>query len=248
MGNTTIVKKTLEDITNKNLRNNPKEDVYQSFNNFIFSDDTKLLGKMLHRFQHFLNVKELPGDIVEIGVFKGSGVASFSKFIDIYCPNSNKKVIGFDIFDTNEAESILNKDSDLDKECMNIVYNRVDSNELSLESVTDRIENTKISSDKYELVKGDVEVSILKYLEENPGFRISMLYIDVDLDRPTYFALKHLWDRILPGGVVLFDEFEYHKFTESNGVERFLKERNMDFHLKSTDWIAPTDFMYKKGF
>lgn len=242
------MKNTIVDITNKNTKNNPKDEIYKSFNEFIFSEDTKLLGKMLHRFEHFLNVKDLPGDIVEIGVFKGSGVASFSKFIEIYCPNSNKKVLGFDIFGTTEANEILNKDSKLDKESMNIVFNRVNSDELSLDSVKDRLSNTKISEDKYDLIKGDVETTLPKFLEENPGFRISMLYIDVDLDRPTYFALKFLWDRILPGGVVLFDEFEYHKFTESNGVEKFLKEKNIDFNLKSTNWIAPTAYLYKKSF
>lgn len=241
-------KHTIVDITNNNNKNNPTDDIYKSFNDLMFSTDTKLLGKLLHRFEHFMNVKDLPGDIVELGVFKGSGMATFTKFIDIYAPNSNKKVIGFDIFDTFEADKVLDKDSDLDKETMEIVYNRVDTNELSLESVKSRLEGTGISDDKYQLVKGDVETSILKFLDENPGFRISMLYIDVDLDRPTYYGLKHLWDRILPGGVILFDEYEYHKFTESNGVEKFFKETGIDFNLKSTDWIAPTAFMYKKGF
>jgi len=242
------MKNTIIDITNKNFKNNPKEEIYKSFNDFIFSEDTKLLGKMLHRFEHFLNIKDIPGDIVEVGVFKGSGIATFSKFIEIYCPNSNKKTIGFDIFGTVEADEILNKDSKLDKDSMNIVFNRVNSDELSLDSVLNRLSNTNISTDKYELIKGDVEITIPKFLEENPGFRISMLYIDVDLDRPTYYALKYLWDRILPGGVILFDEFEYHKFTESNGVEKFLKEKNIDFGLKSTNWIAPTAFLYKKTF
>ena len=38
--------------------------------------------------------KDLPGDIVELGVFKGSGVATFLKFIEIFCTHSNKKIIG----------------------------------------------------------------------------------------------------------------------------------------------------------
>jgi hypothetical protein len=248
MTNNVLVKKTIVDITNNNVKNNPNNDVYKSFNDLMFSTDTKLVGKLLHRFEHFLNVKDIPGDIVELGVFKGSGMATFAKFIDIYTPNSNKKVVGFDIFDTSEADTVLNKDSAADKEAMEIVYNRVDNNELSLASVTKRLVGTGISSDKYQLVKGDVETSIVNFLNENPGFRISMLYIDVDLDRPTYFGLKYLWDRILPGGVILFDEYEYHKFTESNGVEKFFKEKGIDFGLKSTNWIAPTAFMYKKGF
>ncbi len=238
----------IKDITNNNSKNIPGDDIYHKFNEFIFSNDIKLIGKLLHRFQHFLNVKDLPGDIVEIGVFKGSGISTFLKFIEIYCPNSNKKVIGFDIFDVFDGQKILSKDLDHEKKSMNIVYDRVNKDDLSLESVTNNLVSTTISDERYLLVKGDVEETLPKFLENNPGFRISYLYIDVDLDRPTYVALKLLWNRILPGGVILFDEYEYHKFTESNGVEKFLQEMNVDYNIKSTNWIAPTAFMYKKGF
>ena len=242
------MKKNQSILSNGNEKNLPSNDNYQNFNNFIFSDDIKIMGKLLHRFQHFLNVKDIPGDIVEVGVFKGSGMSSFMKFIEIFCPNSNKKVIGFDIFDVVESENILKSDKDIDRESMNVIYDRVDHNDLTLETVTNNLINTKISTDKFILVKGDVEKSIPIFLDENPGFRISYLYIDVDIDRPTYFTLKYLWDRILPGGVIIFDEFEYHRYSESNGVEKFLKEKGIDFNLKSTNWMAPTAFMYKKGW
>lgn len=236
----------LREISNENKLNEIPQTTYDSFNNFIFSEDLKLTGKLLHRFEYFLKVKDLPGDIVEVGVFKGSGISSFMKFIEIYCPNSNKKVIGFDIFDTLDANNILDKDGITDKESMNIVYDRVSSNELTIESVMSRLNQTKINSDKFKLIKGDVEFTLPKFLEENQGFRASLIYIDVDLDRPTYHALKNLWSRLLPGGVILFDEYEYHKFSESNGVEKFLKELNIDYNLKTTNWVAPTAFMIKK--
>jgi hypothetical protein len=236
----------LQDICNDNKKNMPSDDVYSSFNSFIFSNDTKLLGKLLHRYDYFNKVKDLPGDIVELGVFKGSGIATFSKFLDIYCPNSNKKVIGFDIFDPIDADKILDKDGLFDKDKMNIVYSKVPESELSIQSVLKRLDNMEIHK-KYILVKGDIEETLPKFLEENPGFRISMLYIDVDLDRPTYTGLKYLWDRILPGGIILFDEYEYHKFSESCGVDKFLKEKNLPYELKSTNWIAPTAYLIKKN-
>lgn len=237
-----------KDISNNNKLNLPSQNNYDSFNNFIFSDDVKLTGKLLHRFEFFLKTKDLPGDIVEIGVFKGSGMSSFLKFLKIYCPNSNKKVIGFDIFDTEVADSALNKDSKVDKESMEIVYSRVDNSELLLSSVKNKLVTSGADEDKFLLVQGDVQNSIPEFLEKNPGFRVSLLYIDVDLDRPTYYSLTHLWDRILPGGYILFDEYEYHKFSESVGVERFLRENNIDYSLKSTNWIAPTAFLLKKSF
>jgi len=236
----------LNKITNENIINNVNVDNYKKFNDFIFSDDLKLTGKFLHRFKHFLNISHLPGDIVEIGVFKGSGVSTFLKFIEIFCPNSNKKVIGFDIFDTSQGEEILNKDSELDKKYMKTVYDRVNHDELSLSAVTNKIKEIKI--DKFKLINGDVETTLPKFLKENQGFRASLIYIDVDLERPTYHALINLWDRLLPGGVILFDEYEYHAFSESNGVEKFLKEKNLEYNIISTDWIAPTAFLYKKGF
>jgi len=240
--------KKAEILSNSNVKNLPSNDIYDYFNKFIFSNDIKIIGKLLHRFEHFLNIKDIPGDIVEVGVFKGSGMSSFMKFIEIYCGNSNKKVVGFDIFDVIESEKILKNDNKIDRESMNIIYNRVEHDDLTLEAVKNNLINTNISEDKYLLVKGDVEHSIPKFLIENPGFRISLLYIDVDIDRPTYFAMKYLWDRILPGGVIIFDEFEYHKYSESTGLEKFLKEYNIDFTLKSTNWIGPTAFMYKKNW
>ena len=101
---------------------------------------------------------------------------------------------------------------------------------------------------KFMLVEGDVEDTLPKFLLENSGFRISLLYMDVDIERPTYIALKYLWDRILPGGVIVFDEYEYHKFSESCGVEKFLKERNIKYNIQMTNFMAPTAFIIKETF
>jgi hypothetical protein len=240
----------IESICNDNAMNCPSDNVYESFNQFIFSDDLKLLGKLLLRFKFFLKTKNLPGDIVEVGVFKGSGMATFTKFIEIFCPNSNKKVIGFDIFNPEEGDFILTgKDTPIDRKTMTTVYSKVDKNDLALSAVEQKLLNiSDKASDRIKLVEGDVELTIPEFLENNPGFRASLIYIDVDLERPTYHALCNLWDRLLPGGYILFDEYEYHVFSESNGVEKFLKDKNLSYNIKSTNWIAPTAYMLKKDF
>lgn len=235
------------DICNNNEINCPSDDMYAAFNQFIFSTDIKLLGKLLHRFKFFLETRHLPGDIVEIGVFKGSGMATFLKFIEIFCPNSNKKVVGFDIFDAQESTFILEtKDTTIDKNSMAAVYSKVEEDELSLEAVVKRLDSISDNIKNHaKLVKGDVEKTLPKFLEENPGFRASLIYIDVDIERPTYYSLKYLWDRLLPGGYILFDEYEHHVFSESTGVEKFLKEREIEYNVLTTDWIAPTAYLQK---
>jgi hypothetical protein len=233
----------MDKICNNNSKMNTIDSVYESFNNFIFSNDIKVIGKLLHRFDFFNKIKNIPGDIVEIGVFKGSGIASFSKFLEIYCPNSNKKIVGFDIFKNNDQQ-ILNKYDEDEKKYMNVVYSRVDEKELTLQSVTNRLDNMNIHK-KYILIEGDVEETLPEFIKNYPGFRISMLYIDCDLDKPTYYSLKYLWDRVLPGGIIIFDEYEHHSFSESVGVDRFLKENNITYNIISTNFMAPTAYIIK---
>tara|TARA_B110000285_G_scaffold79604_1_gene91889 strand:- start:4461 stop:5189 length:729 start_codon:yes stop_codon:yes gene_type:complete len=232
------------DIYNGNTKNTTDQSVYDSFNDFIFSSDIKVLGKLLHRHDFFNKTRHLPGDIVEVGVFKGSGMATFSKILEIYCPNTIKKVVGFDIFDPDLSIDVLNKDTDIDKDSMNKVYSRIDSVDRTIESVHNRLTNVS-SSNNFLLIGGDVEITLPKFIENNPGQRISLLYIDVDIERPSYIALKYLWDKVVPGGIIVFDEYEYHKFTESCGVDKFLKERNIEYNLITTNWLSPTCYIQK---
>jgi hypothetical protein len=234
----------LSKIYNNNEKNTSSQEDYDSFNKLIFSKDIKILGKLLHRYDFYNKTKHLPGDIVEIGVFKGSGVATFSKFLEIYSPHSIKKIIGFDIFDPSNSSDVLNKDNIIDAENMNIVYSRVNSNDRTLDKVNSQLSNMNIN--KHLLIEGDVEDTLPKFKSENPGFRISLLYIDVDIERPTYYSLKYLWDRVVPGGVIVFDEYEYNKWSESCGVDKFLKENNITYNLKTTNWLCPTAYLIKE--
>jgi len=243
-----MMESNIYNIYNNNKKNTIDQSIYDSFNNFIFSNDKKILGKLLFRYDFYNKVKNLPGDIVEIGVFKGSGVATFSKILHIFSPNSIKQIIGFDIFDPEKAKIILDeKESVNDNTSMNQVYSRVNVEDRTLENVKKTLMNIDCNPN-FELVEGDVEITLPCYIENNPGLRISLLYIDVDIERPTYIALKYLWDKVVPGGIIVLDEYEYHIFTESSGVDKFLKEFKMEYNLISTNWFAPTCYIQKNKF
>ena len=128
---------------------------------------------------------------------------------------------------------------------MKKVYERSSNHhDLSKEVIDYKLSSMNLRN-KSILVQGDVETSTPKFLEENPGFRCSLIYIDVDIERPTYYSLKYLWDRLLPGGVIIFDEYEYHKFSESTGVEKFLADMKISYNIKSTNFMCPTSYMVK---
>ena len=85
----------------------------------------------------------------------------------------------------------------------------------------------------------------MKFLKERPGFRISILYMDLDIEEPTYNVLNNMWDRIVSGGVVVFDEYAYHSWSESNAVDKFIKEHNLVLHR--TNIQTPTAFVIKNS-
>jgi len=95
----------------------------------------------------------------------------------------------------------------------------------------------------FELVDGDLSITSKEYSENNPGFKISLMYMDVDLEEPTYNALNNLWDNVTKGGIVVFDEYGYNKWSESKGVDRFIEEQNIE--IKSLNYMCPTAYIKK---
>ncbi len=67
--------------------------------------------------------------------------------------------------------------------------------------------------------------------------------MDLDLEEPTYNTLVNLWDNITKGGIVVFDEYGYHKWSESKAVDRFIQEKNLE--LKTLNYSAPTAYIKK---
>jgi hypothetical protein len=65
----------------------------------------------------------------------------------------------------------------------------------------------------------------------------------MDIEQPTYDALNNFWERMSVGGIVVFDEYAHHQWSESKAVDRFVKENNLE--LKSLHFDAPTAYIKK---
>jgi hypothetical protein len=96
---------------------------------------------------------------------------------------------------------------------------------------------------EYELVSGDISKTVVEYADTRPGAKISLLYLDLDLEVPTYDALMSLWDRVSSGGIVVFDEYAYHNWSESIGVDKFFENKNIK--IQSLNFFAPSAYVVK---
>lgn len=221
-----------------------EQSIYEGFNRFIISDDTKVFGKLLARATLMQEVKDIPGDIVECGVFKGSGIFTFLKLKRYLCPNSYKKVIGFDIFNSQE---LINSLHDIDKSTMHELFKSRDFDHKPeyKEFLELKLKECGFQQHEFLLIMGDVSKTTPKFIDENPGFKISLLYLDLDLEEPTYDVLCAFWDRVSLNGIVVFDEYAYSKWSESKGVDRFFQDKQVQ--IESLNYICPTAIIRKKN-
>ena len=56
------------------------------------------------------------------------------------------------------------------------------------------------------LIKGDACETIPSFLDKNPYFMVSLLFLDFDLYEPTKVALETLLPRMPKGAILAFDE------------------------------------------
>lgn len=216
---------------------------YNSFNNFIFNKNCHVFQKLICRSELYGMCSHISGDIVECGVFKGSGIATWLHLLKMYEPNSNKKVIGFDFF----GKEVLNDLEGNDKDMMTQVFDR--STNLVLETniiyISVRLKESGFGEDKFELVKGNVIDTSKEYVQTRPGFRISILYLDMDIYEPTYHALENFWDRIITGGIIVLDEYAYHGWSEGNAVDDFFKDKKHLVEINYIPYKCPTMYIRK---
>ena len=178
-----------------------------SFPRFISRPE---LSKFLFRWEIFKKVIGIQGSIVECGVYLGAGIFSFANFSTMLEPyNYQRKVIGFDTFigfpGISSHDTSTNIHIEERREGGLFVNDCVFDELRHSIAVYDR--NRYLSSKKkIDLVRGNVEDTVPKYLKDNPYLLISILYLDLDLYEGTYLSLRYLYDRVVPGGVVVFDE------------------------------------------
>ena len=66
---------------------------------------------------------------------------------------------------------------------------------------------------RIEIIKGNAVTKIPEYVKHHPELTCALLYLDFDIYKPTKVALEYLLPLVAKGGIVVFDEFNYDKFS-----------------------------------
>jgi hypothetical protein len=198
-----------------------------SYDKFLADCHYDRIQKILSKYELFKMTQNVPGDIVECGVHKGSGIYLYAQLLKIFKPHSLSKIVGFDFF--GEKQIIKNKFK-VDYDC-NKFHKPNGSNK---NTIIKKLKKLDIKNVK--LIPGDVCKTTKKYVEKNIGFRISLLILDVDNYEGTLSCLKNLYPYVSKGGVIIFDEYALETYGESDAVDEFLKDKKIE--IKTNPWFA----------
>jgi predicted O-methyltransferase YrrM len=197
---------------------------WDAYNEFHFQCDQRRFQKLFARLDLFRMVADLPGDIVDAGAFKGVSTIQFAQMLAAYQPNTRSRVVCFDTFEAHMQDLRPDEAAAGDRLMANY---RADSYEHLLQ-VLDRLE----LRERVDVVRGDIATTLPAYLAERRGFRISLLHCDLDAYAPTLATLRAAWPRVVPSGLVVFDEYAIDQWGESDAVDEFFREAAPHVQLK----------------
>ncbi|MEW5947230.1 MAG: TylF/MycF/NovP-related O-methyltransferase [bacterium] len=208
------------------------------------------LTRLLTYYELFKPTIDLPGDIVELGVFRGESLLTFARMLECFSMGDrNKMVYGFDHFkglqdfSKEDGKSYKEVGKNVGGWCGGDYYQEL--KRLIELFDADRFVPLK---QRIVLVEGDVKDTVPQFVRDNSGIRISLLHFDLDLYEPTKVGLEHLYDKVVPGGVIIFDEYSFRQFAgETIAADEFFKKRNLKPKLSKFPWFSnPGAYFFKE--
>jgi O-methyltransferase len=156
------------------------------------------------------NALNVEGDFVECGVFKGFCSGVILKYLDFQ--DLPRQAYLYDTF-----EGLPEKTS-TEQERRSWDYTSYDS-----EAIYTGVRKKFSSYKNVNVVRGIVPDSF----EEAVPEKIAFLHIDMNSEKAEMLALEHLFDKVTPGGFIVFDDFGWTCNVNQMSAElAFMKERS----------------------
>ena len=164
---------------------------------------------MLSRIKMFEMIREMPGSIVECGVYRGNSLMLIQQLSLMLEPYAiNRTIYGFDTFEGFRSIDSKNDPSDINESMFSDTNDRLLEEVVALQDIVRPVNRIP----KTHLVKGDIAKTVPEFVRNNPGLLISLLILDTDLYDSTKVALTNFLPHMHKGAIVLLDEVCYSKF------------------------------------
>lgn len=176
-------------------------------------EDSQLIG----HWTYYQMIKDVPGSIVECGVFRGRSLLRWAHFRDI--AGDGRNLIGFDTFDQ------FPKAHGSDIPMREQFCSHVGDKSSSPHEIQQMLEEGDCGQNLL-LIKGDICETLPEFVKRHPDERIALLNMDCDLYEPTEAALENLYPMISPKGLLLCDDYNIFPGA-TDAINQYIWQHNL---------------------
>jgi hypothetical protein len=206
-------------------------EIWNAENIYHLKTDISRISQIIYHYEIYKKIINLPGCIIECGVFKGNSLIRFLTYRSILENNFSRDVFGFDIFGKFPNTKNINDKNIIKK------WQKEANNGISIEELEDNLNKKKFTN--FKLIKGNLLKTISKFLKQNPNIKIALLHLDLDTYEPTKYALDKFSKMITKGGIILIDDYST-VYGATKAIDEFLKKNKKLKIQKFTFYKKPS--------
>jgi len=205
-------------------------------NGYYLTSHPTRLAKSIAHWELYKRIVNLPGAIVECGVYKGASSIRFATYREMLESQYSRKIVGFDAFGIFPPSS-LNEDTTFIGRFEEAGGDGISESELVAVFEQKKFEN-------YEFIKGNILETVPAYIKKHPELKIALLHIDVDVYDPTKVILETLFDHVVPQGLIVMDDYA-SIYGETKAIDEFLAGKASKYALEKLPFYTTPSFIVK---
>ena len=179
----------------------------------------------LHRCMDAIRTESLPGDLMECGVWRGGACIFLQGYLRVF------GMLDRDLF---VADSFEGLPSPREKDRLNLSRQRFPELAVRQEDVEENFRRYGLLDPNVVFLPGWFEES----LPVAPVNELALLRLDGDLYSSTMDALIHLYDRVVPGGFVIVDDYRNIRECREAVNDFFRSRGERRPQVEKIDWTA----------
>ncbi len=175
------------------------------------------IGRIFYVESMLRRIEAIEGAVVECGVSIGHGLLYFTLLSELM--GTDRKFWGFDSFSGFPQSTGPDTKSDGSFQVEKGDYGT--PTEMVHRVLSDGRVSGELINNKLQLVKGYFEDTLLDFNEP-----IALLHLDCDLHDSILTCLNYLYDNVVPGGLIIFDEYLDPNFPGAKtAVDKFFADK-----------------------
>lgn len=194
------------------------------------------IASLVHAVEYVAR-HDIPGDIVECGVWKGGSMMAIARTLQ-RLNRTDRRLLLFDTFDGMPPAT--DDDRDLQGASASAQLAGADRNSdaiiwarAQLDEVQQNLRGTGYPAERMEFIKGKVEDTVPARSPQ----RIALLRLDTDWYESTRHELEHLFPRLSDGGVLIIDDYGHWQGARK-AVDEYFEKHGISLLLCRIDYTG----------